>query len=77
MAQESSGLYKIGLSKDPQARLRGLQKAAPAELALLHTIHTENMFQTEQDLHQRFVAKRKHGEWFALDEADVEIILNS
>jgi len=34
----------------------------------------ENVEQVEKEIHRRFQAKRVKGEWFELNEADVEYI---
>jgi len=41
---------------------------------LICTIATEDMHGLESRLHKRFADKRANGEWFLLDEADVEYI---
>jgi len=73
-----SDLYKIGLSKCPEKRLYTLQlqQGTFSKLIMLHTIQTEDMYGLEQGLHGKFDAKRKHGEWFALDEADIDYVLS-
>ena len=69
-------LYKIGFSKNPQQRCTALQKVAPAQLTILHIIETEDMVHTEQKLHGRFSNKRRNGEWFELDQQDLDYILS-
>lgn len=63
--------YKIGLSADTDARMKGLGRAT-----LLHLIPTNDMIQTEQNLHQRFNDKRLDGEYFDLTDKDIQEILS-
>lgn len=59
---ESTGLIKIGLATDPLHRIRSLQAASPDKLIMLKIITGDK--KTEFELHRRFQADRKHGEWF-------------
>jgi hypothetical protein len=68
--------YKIGVSQDVDKRVEQLATIPPFDLELVCTIPTEDMYGLERELHERFDAKRKNGEWFELDEADVEHIRN-
>ena len=63
--------YKIGCSKNVDRRIEQLATLPPFDVELVHTMPTDNMKSTEQDLHRIFNAKRKNGEWFELDEEDV------
>jgi|SRR5688572_16922262 len=69
---ESSNLYKIGYSFDPDTRLRRLQTGSATPLTVVHLIRTPHFRELEKKLHRRFAAKRIHGEWYALDNADIE-----
>lgn len=71
---ESSGLYKIGYSFDPETRLRRLQTGSASPIKIVHLIRTPHYRQLEKKLHHRFASKRVHGEWYALDTADLEHI---
>jgi hypothetical protein len=62
--------YKIGLSADTNTRMRGLGST------LLHLIPTNDMIQTEQELHKRFEDKRLNSEYFDLTENDIQEILS-
>jgi len=61
------GKVKIGISRDPEKRLRQLQLANPGEVRILHL----RAFSTrpsaafvERALHKKFAAHRLLGEWF-------------
>jgi hypothetical protein len=66
--------YKIGIATDVQKRIKQLGTLPPFDLDLLHTISTGDMHALEKDLHERYADKRKNGEWFELDQDDVEYI---
>jgi predicted GIY-YIG superfamily endonuclease len=58
----SNGSVKIGLSNDPERRLRQLQTGNLRELRLRHVVPGTRG--TENDLHVRFAPARIRGEWF-------------
>lgn len=57
---------KIGVARDPRARLAQLQTASGARLSLLGRVRGGRAF--EAALHQRFAELRIHGEWFHLTD---------
>lgn len=69
-----NGVYKIGSSKDPTARLQGFA-TLPFGLDLIHQMPSNDPRWVERMLHKRFALKRVRGEWFALDERDVTAIV--
>lgn len=69
---KASRAVKIGTSNNPAKRLAELQTASPEPLELLGTIFGDS--EKEEELHQRFSAKRIRGEWFRADEAMLEDI---
>ncbi len=70
-----SGHYKIGCTKDPNRRLQMFSVKLPFEIEFIHLIATANMFKLERKLHIEFQNKRMNGEWFALDEIDVQTFI--
>lgn len=58
----AGGLIKIGMSKDPQGRLRELQVGSAVALDLLAVMPGGR--REEQRTHQRFWHLRERGEWF-------------
>lgn len=61
--------FKLGKSKNPVKRFRGLQ--LPAGSRLVHTIATSDMKWAEDYLHARYARVRLDGEWFRLSEAQL------
>lgn len=64
--------YKIGKTKNLSKRLPLLDIQLPFPVTTLHTIATDNMVFAEAYLHKHFVAKRLNGEWFQLDQDDLQ-----
>jgi len=58
------GPIKIGVSVDPESRLRGIQTGCPYRLQLLATLPGNK----EAELHSLFSGLRMNGEWFKDDE---------
>lgn len=70
------GPVKIGFSKQPCAerRLKEIQRMSPMELRVIHEYQNAD-FSSELQLHRKFAAYRKHGEWF--DESILGELLES
>lgn len=68
-----SGLYKIGRSKDPEARVKSV--AMPGEIVHLHLkIRTSSPNWLESYLHKAFAHKSAGGEWFSLEAEDLVLL---
>lgn len=66
--------YKIGLSRDPEARLDNFERSQfPCEVRIVEQIFTEDMAETESELHKLFedcnVNLKRSSEWFDLNTA--------
>lgn len=70
---QMSGLIKIGISQDPEARLRQMQSGSPEELSLLKQV--KGYHEDEKMLHKRLDDYRVHGEWFE-PSRDVHILID-
>lgn len=66
-------LYKIGNARDLDRRLMQLRTASPF-LEKVLTIRCLAHRAIEQQLHLLFAHKREAGEWFSLDEQDLDFI---
>lgn len=71
--QIGSDNYKIGHSIDPKKRLRRIIKL-PFKVEFFIIIESDDMVALENELHDHFYQKRVNGEWFKLDDADLEYI---
>lgn len=70
-----NGLIKIGVSVDPENRLRQLQTGSSTRLELLDTIETENSNLLESKLHKEFAKYRIHGEWFNISRDTIQYLV--
>ncbi len=68
---KSAKYYKIGKADVTGRRHRQLAIQLPEKLILVHEIRTDDPFGIEAYWHQRFAEKRRNGEWFELNAADV------
>lgn len=68
---KSGRFYKIGKTNDAGRRAYELSIQLPEKAKQVHVIRTDDPGGIEAYWHKRFEAKRKRGEWFELDAADV------
>lgn len=61
----STGSLKVGISANPEKRVKALQVGCDGILELVATVSAENGFQSESDAHKRLSGHRIHGEWFS------------
>jgi len=74
---ESNGYYKIGYSnKKLSQRIRILQTGNPLEIRLVMIIYPRSTPRREEKrLHIEYANKKMRGEWFALDNGDLNNII--
>lgn len=74
---ENTNFYKIGMSLDPEIRLRTLQTGNPQPLYLLKTHAVQDMRSAEMNLHRQFEAQRVPNlnvrEWFDLGDGTGQV----
>jgi Meiotically up-regulated gene 113 len=68
---KSGRFYKIGKSNSAGRREYELAIQLPERVDTIHVIRTDDPSGIEDYWHRRFAAKRKNGEWFDLEAADV------
>lgn len=69
---KSGRFYKIGKTNDTVRRGKELRIQLPERCVLIHSIKTDDPSGIEAYWHNRFKEKRKNGEWFDLNSADVK-----
>ena len=74
---ENRNWYKVGLSVNPKQRRSQFNTAAPYDYKIYATIHVEDMFLVEGDLHRRLrkYRIRKNREWFEVDRDTIYKII--
>ena len=62
------GLTKIGISDNPESRLRTLQTGSAHHLHIAHIVDVPaaSAFDIEQEAHHLLANRRKSGEWFSV-----------
>ena len=66
--------WKIGRAKNTASRAKRFEVKLPIEIKLEHEIPCVNYIKAETHLHHVYVEKRVGGEWFTLDQTDVDEI---
>jgi len=76
LVKSEAGPCKIGRTRQPiELRVFQLQQESTrGRLTLIHSFESDDAHTAEQKLHAIFLKKRIEGEWFDLDEADVQWI---
>lgn len=76
-------LVKVGVSKNPEKRVKQLQTGNSDSLSLLFTEEFEcsrkNLLQIEHKLHLGLahICSKKTGEWFEIDTSNIEKVKNA
>ena len=72
LLKAENGLYKIGFSRKLDERMHAIKKAIPMKLELVYHHYRRFGQEAELELHRFFTNKRVQGEWFTLDDEDVQ-----
>lgn len=70
------GHYKIGFSRNVDARIKQLATQPPFDLVLIAAHHVYDMRQCEAAMHEYYKAFRLRGEWFQLNQWHVDEIVS-
>ena len=73
---EDVNIYKIGVSNKVNKRLKALQCASGCELELVMKSKKIKAYALESYFHFIFKKKRTFGEWFKLNDSDLQFIRN-
>lgn len=76
MHASGSNYYKIGKSSKPSRRILEIAPKMPFETEFVKVWRTYFMSVAETSLHRRFASQRANGEWFELEEEDLDILLS-
>lgn len=71
-----NGLYKIGKAKNLTQRVTDLGIKIPMSIELVGSFETDDYTAAELSLHEKYKEKRGVGEWFCLNETDIEELMS-
>ena len=72
----SDDVYKIGVAKDVESRVRQLQTGSVEEITLVNKFLSEFPFKIESTLHRKYNRNRINGEWYYLTEENRNSFIN-
>jgi len=67
-------LYKVGIATSADARLENLRIGSPVPLELVRSVHCDDPRWAERFLHGQLNQYRSHGEWFSLDDKQLDAV---
>ncbi|MCP4370291.1 MAG: GIY-YIG nuclease family protein [Deltaproteobacteria bacterium] len=70
-----SGTYKIGRTVNVSKRANLFEVKLPFKIKLIHHFPASDMYEAESILHKKYKELRTNGEWFSLDQDDVNEII--
>lgn len=76
LVRANTGEYKIGYSVDVVSRLKAFSVQPPFKYELIHNFPSDDMEIAEAKLHHKYEEKHIRGEWFQLNESEVEWIMS-
>lgn len=72
LIRAETGACKIGKSKNLNDRMKHFTVKLPFKTDFVHAIVCRDMSKTERDFHRLFEKQRINGEWFLLDDHQIE-----
>lgn len=67
----SDGIYKIGVSKNVERRVKQLQTGNAEPIEIIRTFLSDYPYKVESVLHRKFQREHVHGECYYLSEKDI------
>ncbi len=76
LQSSESGLYKIGVSKNPVKRIKQLQTGNAEKISMINSYKTDIPFILEKSLKNFYITYHVKGEWFKLSiEQELEFLV--
>lgn len=72
-----TGVYKIGVSIDVEKRIKQLQTGNTEEITLVNKFYSNYPYKIESNLHRRYGVQAIKGEWFYLEQKDVDTFIQN
>ena len=76
LKKTDENVFKIGMSKKFDERKKQISTKLPFEVETFKLFKTDDMEELEKHFHKKFDEKRMNGEWFNLNETDINYIKN-
>lgn len=73
----SDDIYKIGVAKDVNRRVRQLQTGNPEDIKIIKVFPTDYPFKLESVLHRKHKFNQVKGECFYLSPKDIDDFINT
>lgn len=78
LANEEWSQFKIGITKKSTSdRIKKLQTGNGSEITVVKEYDTEHARKIESWLHKRYASKRLVGEWFSLEDNDIDTFVET
>ena len=68
----SDGIYKVGVSKNVEKRVKQLQTGNPEKIEIVKTFLSDYPYKIESVLHRSYQRNHVQGECYYLSEKDIE-----
>jgi hypothetical protein len=68
-------IYKIGVSANPERRIKDIDSANPFGINILCLKYFKNVYNLEECIHDSFKNSSLRKEWFRLDKESVKILI--
>ena len=75
LLEAETGETKIGRTKKLDERVYHFTTKLPMELKVIYYVETNDSYTLEETLHNQYVDKRARGEWFNLNNEDIQDIV--
>src|SRR5690606_26032137 len=69
-------IYKIGVSSNPERRIKDIDGANPFGVDVLFTEYFKNVYEMEECVHDSFCKNSMRREWFKIQPEDVTTLIN-
>lgn len=76
LLEADTGETKIGRTKELDDRIYHFTTKLPMDLKVIYYVKTNDSYALERRLHEHYAIKRTRGEWFYLNEEDIQDIQN-
>lgn len=75
LIRAKTGECKIGCATNIEKRIAAFTVQPPFEYEVIHSFKADHMRKAESQLHEMYKSKHVKGEWFVLDDVDIEEIM--